>query len=169
MEEYTAVCICGRRVVLRLGPQATTKQCPNCGASVHIPAASEEEEPLSEFKPTKDDLETRPDIPDEVALFFEEDNAVTPEPPTEPTESITPTPLAESPRKEPACARCGRSFRGEWDEIDTDSGVFCHVCANLAFEKPTKKETPPLVPMTEVTKAMKPSGWNIFDQKQVRE
>ena len=168
MEEYTAVCVCGRRVVLKLGPQAQTKQCPNCGALVRIPAASVEDgDPLSGFKPTNREIESQSDVPDEVSLFFDQDEGVAPESLSEPEGSTPEPPLAAPPKKEPSCARCGRAFRGDWDQIETENGLFCHLCSNLAFEQTTRKETAPLVTETEVSKAMKPSGWNIFDQKQV--
>jgi hypothetical protein len=30
------------------------------------------------------------------------------------------------------CARCGREFRGEWDQYESTAGMICHVCANRA-------------------------------------
>ncbi len=30
------------------------------------------------------------------------------------------------------CARCGRAFRGEWDQYESASGIVCHICANRA-------------------------------------
>lgn len=30
------------------------------------------------------------------------------------------------------CARCGREFRGEWDQYESASGMVCHICANRA-------------------------------------
>ena len=32
--------------------------------------------------------------------------------------------------KVPRCARCHRPFRGHWDQIETDEGALCHICAN---------------------------------------
>ena len=31
--------------------------------------------------------------------------------------------------KVPRCARCNRPFRGPWDQIDTDEGTLCNICA----------------------------------------
>jgi len=31
--------------------------------------------------------------------------------------------------KLPRCARCNRPFRGPWDQIDTDEGTLCNICA----------------------------------------
>ncbi len=30
------------------------------------------------------------------------------------------------------CARCGREFRGEWDQYESANGMVCHICANRA-------------------------------------
>ena len=30
------------------------------------------------------------------------------------------------------CARCGRAFRGEWDQYESANGIVCHICANRA-------------------------------------
>ncbi len=30
------------------------------------------------------------------------------------------------------CARCGRAFRGEWDQYESTNGIVCHICANRA-------------------------------------
>jgi len=30
------------------------------------------------------------------------------------------------------CARCGRAFRGDWDQYQSAHGMVCHVCANRA-------------------------------------
>lgn len=30
------------------------------------------------------------------------------------------------------CARCGRAFRGEWDQYQSANGIVCHICANRA-------------------------------------
>jgi hypothetical protein len=32
--------------------------------------------------------------------------------------------------KVPRCGRCNRPFRGPWDQVDTDEGTLCHICAN---------------------------------------
>ena len=32
--------------------------------------------------------------------------------------------------KVPLCARCHRPFRGPWDQIETEEGTLCHICAN---------------------------------------
>lgn len=40
-------------------------------------------------------------------------------------------PIAAGPEK---CVRCGRPFRGDWDEFETAEGTICYVCSNLAVE-----------------------------------
>jgi len=30
------------------------------------------------------------------------------------------------------CARCGRAFRGDWDQYESAQGMVCHICANRA-------------------------------------
>jgi hypothetical protein len=32
------------------------------------------------------------------------------------------------------CARCGRPFRGAWDQFETETGVICYICSNQATE-----------------------------------
>ena len=160
MEEYAAICICGWRVVIRLGSEAQLKTCPQCGAPIRIPAAASEIDSAasveSEFEPSED-----------VALFFED---VTTEPVVVSSINEDSVPAQASPQqKEPVCARCGRIFRGEWDQVETDTGLYCHVCANLAFETAVKKEANFSVQDTVVTRSLKPMSWNVFDQKQIRD
>jgi hypothetical protein len=33
------------------------------------------------------------------------------------------------------CSRCGRKFRGEWDQHESPQGPICNVCANLASQE----------------------------------
>ena len=43
-----------------------------------------------------------------------------------------PSPAEAPPVLEERCARCNRSFRGDWDRCPTDDGVVCHICAKQA-------------------------------------
>ncbi|HIJ66367.1 MAG TPA: hypothetical protein HPP77_10500 [Candidatus Hydrogenedentes bacterium] len=50
------------------------------------------------------------------------------------------------------CSRCGKKFRGEWDQYRASSGLVCHVCANLAGGlAPELDEAAPLAPGPSVT------------------
>lgn len=39
------------------------------------------------------------------------------------------------------CARCGRAFRGDWDQYESKLGVICHICANLVQGADKQQET----------------------------
>ncbi len=59
------------------------------------------------------------------------------------------------------CARCGRSFRGEWDRCEGPEGTICHICANRAPENPPQPETqeePPPPPPAEEEDILSPDA-----------
>lgn len=41
------------------------------------------------------------------------------------------------------CAKCGRPFRGDWDQHETSEGMLCNICANLATGAPPPKTAGP--------------------------
>jgi hypothetical protein len=55
--------------------------------------------------------------------------------------SVAPEPVVTQPAPEPTprttartCARCGRTFRGDWDRNETHRGYLCTICTNLATD-----------------------------------
>lgn len=50
-------------------------------------------------------------------------------------------PRAENPHAE-QCGRCGRKFRGEWDQNPSGDGVLCDICVRQVGQAPTANNVP---------------------------
>jgi len=112
--------------------------CPKCRRPIRIT--------LDNTRPTPEDVEPDSFVADKTQMQPKHE---APTPPAKPT----PSPFEESgespnqqperaPLQEDVCPRCGRPFRGDWDRVQTDAGVLCHICANLAgaSTKPAAEE-----------------------------
>ena len=169
MPDYITKCLCGheREIPAKLVGQALF--CPGCRRTLVITEdsvrpvgqASEDNDiapgqhPVSpaaaQFESDSD--ETRPLSPAAAQVAAEEEEPPEPEAVAQfapaDDEDIAIALVArggEDRPSEPHCERCRAPFRGAWDRYETDEGVLCHRCANLAVERPTQAAVPDPTP-----------------------
>ena len=130
-----------------------TDRCPQCGKA--LPIAPENVSPLE------------PGMMDAVELPGDENR----QPGARRMNAQTAADRAASGR----CARCGRAFRGDWDRVETDQGIVCNICANLATadaphrveQKPVpERDTGPEPPEPEPEKPGLGKRWQDFTETQ---
>ncbi len=136
MGDVIVTCVCGARMRASEYTIGMRVRCAKCG------------EPL--------------DITEENTVPVEETDA--PRPPSQPRrpggkEGPKPGPSANAPAAAPAkgegegrgCKRCGRAFRGDWDQHVTSSfGVVCNICFNILKQEQAlqqEDEEPPAGPV----------------------
>jgi hypothetical protein len=191
MYEIMLMCGCGGTTRIPLGAMGQFLACKSCGAKLHV--TRDNTRPLTQaelgVRPVEDATQERPEstsaaprseVPEfapppghaadeasEVNLFLDHD-----QPAPAPTRAAPAAaePARPAPAKAPlaVCARCGKPFRGDWDQVDTLFGVLCHICAHRAeyieaSAVPASSTPPPGPLLREISRQ---SSWSSADQQQ---
>jgi len=159
MDELVVTCSCGKSFTVRRGSTGQAVECTKCGKLVRVTEANSREMTQAErdvrlFFDEEEKPSSPASRPQPLATVATRGDAVGPPrdacsvsvAPSQGSDPRSPrqTPLgaaaAEASRflqeggpggaKVPRCARCNRPFRGPWDQVDTDEGTLCHICAN---------------------------------------
>lgn len=159
MDELVVTCACGGSFTVRRESAGQDVECTKCGKPVRVTEANSREMTQAErdvrlFLDEEEEPPSPASRPQPLANAAPRGDAVGP-PRDARSVSVAPsqgsgprsprlTPLgaaaAEASRflqeggpggaKVPRCGRCNRPFRGPWDQVDTDEGTLCHICAN---------------------------------------
>lgn len=111
MGDVICACECGHQLRVSEFAVGASEQCPKCGAVLAITEHNTtpiEDACVSPSAPERR-IENRP-----ASTANRKD--MTAEEQTAPTQ----------------CNRCGRAFRGDWDQHQTAIGLLCHICFNMA-------------------------------------
>lgn len=63
------------------------------------------------------------------------------------------------------CARCGRAFQGDWDQVNTALGTLCLICgrqADVASPRRSAEESPQLPPETTTVAPIATARWSVI-------
>jgi len=141
MADRVVECACGQKMRLPERAVSGRGRCIRCGAIIRVgqDASRVEGAPL----PT----DVRHATIDRLEALWGDDEAPKPTPhATTPTDAMRRGTLpAADPMPEPRCARCGRAFRGDWDQRPGEEGTLCLICARQSPE-PTPWDAPPAGP-----------------------
>ncbi len=149
MDELVVTCQCGGSFTVRRGSAGQDVECTKCGKPVRVTEANSREMTQAErdVRLFLDEEEKQPPSPvsqpQPPASVATRGDAVAPSQGSgAKSPRLTPSgaAAAEASRflqeggpggaKVPRCGRCNRPFRGPWDQVDTDEGTLCHICAN---------------------------------------
>lgn len=81
---------------------------------------------------------------------------------TRPITDDTPLPGTVGDRDENACGRCGKTFRGDWDRVETVEGLVCHHCSVRVSEGEQAKQPEPSIaslPTSSAAPTVRPIDW----------
>jgi len=159
MDELVVTCSCGESFTVRGGSTGQAVECTKCGKPVRVTEANSREMTQAErdvrlFFDEEEKPPSPPSRPQPPATVATRGDAMGP-PRDARSVSVAPSQDSDtrSPRQTPLgaaaaeasrflqeggpggakvlrCARCNRPFRGPWDQVDTDEGTLCHICAN---------------------------------------
>ena len=128
--DLEVTCACGRRLVVSEFAIGMTNPCPGCGQPLTVS--------LKNARPVGGDVTPSP-------------SSAPPAPEIAPvSEFSAPHQPAVRQVSGNQCARCGRTFRGDWDRYRTSEGIVCHICSNQAVSKADQSITGFIEPVESI-------------------